>query len=437
MSQLNISRRKALKMALFGPGCVGLQSLATGIPISALLNGIPINAHAQNAGTPQNLILISRSAGDPFNANAPGSYVDGVVNNPDPSMAPTNFYLGSQETTAAAPWASLPEWALSQRTFIHHRTYQNVHGQHDNVMRLLGNALGSAGTGTENVASLYSSETSSLLGTIQQEPIALGGNALTFEGRALQSVSPQTLATLFSPESGTALQLTQLRQQRLDEINAVLRSNGTSAQREWLDRYATSREQIQALDESLLETFSSITSDDQDAQIAAAVALIQMQVSPVIQIAIEFGGDNHVDGGLANEAAQYVTGVQAISSLLTQLETAGLQDRVTVANLSVFGRTLAQKGTRGRNHNLNHHVMMISGANVNPGVVGSIAASGNDFGATGIDSVTGAGSDDADIPADETLEGATKTLGAALGISNEQMDLRINGGKVIQAALSS
>ena len=436
MNKLNISPRQALKMALFGPGCIGLQSLATGIPISALLNGIPSTAHAQVSRTPQYLILISRSAGDPFNANTPGSYVDGVVNNPDAAMAPTNFYLGSQETTAAAPWAALPSWALEQTTFIHHRTYQNIHGQHDNVMALLGNALGASGSGTETIASLYSSETASLLGTIQQEPIALGGNALTFEGRALQSVSPQTLATLFSPESGTALQLTQLRQQRLDQINAVLRTNGTAAQRAWLDRYATSKEQIQSLDESLLETFNSITSNDQDAQIAAAVALIQMKVSPVIQISIAFGGDNHVDGGLANEAAQTVTGVQAISSLLSQLEAKGLQDKVTVANLSVFGRTLAQKGTRGRNHNLNHHVMMISGANVNAGVIGSIARSGNDFGATGIDSVTGAGSDDADIPANETLEGATKTLGCALGISADRIDTRISAGKIIQAALS-
>ena len=113
-----------------------------------------------------------------------------------------------------------------------------------------------------------------------------------------------------------------------------------------------------------------------------------------------------------------------------------MQDKLTVANLSVFGRTLAQKGTRGRNHNLNHHVMMISGANVNAGVIGSIARSGNDFGATGIDSVTGAGSDDADIPANETLEGATKTLGCALGISADRIDTRISAGKIIQAALS-
>lgn len=78
------------------------------------------------------------------------------------------------------------------------------------------------------LASLSSRETASMLGTIQQEPIALDGNSLTFEGRALQSVSPQTLATLFSPETGTALQFSQLRQQRLDQISASLRTNGSA-----------------------------------------------------------------------------------------------------------------------------------------------------------------------------------------------------------------
>lgn len=151
------------------------------------------------------------------------------------------------------------------------------------------NPRGPTGTGTETITSLYSSETADLQGTIQREPIALGGNSLSFEARTLQSVRPQTLATLFSPESGTPLQFKQLRQQRLDQINAALRTDGTPTQRQWLDRYAASQDQIQSLDEDLLGTFSAINSNDQDAQISATIALIQMQVSPVIQIEIAFG----------------------------------------------------------------------------------------------------------------------------------------------------
>lgn len=92
---------------------------------------------------------------------------------------------------------------------------------------------------------------------------------------------------------------------------------------------------------------------------------------------------------------------------------------MTIAGLSVFERTLAQKGE-----------------SVNPGVIGSVTESGNNFGATGIDSIAGVGNDDADIPANETLEGAEKTLGCALGISAERINTRISGGKIIEVALS-
>ena len=104
MKTLNHSRRQALKAALFGPGFIGLKSLATGLPISVLLNGIPKDAQAQTTdGSPQYLILMSSAAGDPINANCPGSYVDGVVNNPQATLAETALSLGGYQTTAAAP----------------------------------------------------------------------------------------------------------------------------------------------------------------------------------------------------------------------------------------------------------------------------------------------------------------------------------------------
>jgi len=232
------------------------------------------------------------------------------------------------------------------------------------------------------------------------------------------------------------LELTKIRQESLDELHAALKVDGTPAQRTWLDRYASTREQIDSIDGNLLETFDSINDNSQNSQIAAAIALIQMQVSPVLQISIAFGGDNHRDGGLTQEAEQSVTGIAAIGSLLTQIDEAGLRNDVTVANLSVFGRTLQERAPGGRNHNLNHHAMMISGSNVNPGVIGGIERSGNDWGATGINSVNGASNNNGDIPQNETLEAATKTLGCALGISEDRMNTRISGGKVIQAALN-
>jgi hypothetical protein len=115
----------------------------------------------------------------------------------------------------------------------------------------------------------------------------------------------------------------------------------------------------------------------------------------------------------------------------------GLADQVTVTNLSVFGRTLGKKGTAGRDHNLNHHVMMISGPAVQPGVFGGIKESGNDFGATSIDSATGEGGNGGDIPEEETLEAAAKTLATVVGLAPDRVELRVAGGKVISAAVAS
>lgn len=60
-----------------------------------------------------------------------------------------------------------------------------------------------------------------------------------------------------------------------------------TAQHTWLDRYAMSQDQIQSLDERLIETFSAINNNDQDVQIAATVALIQMQAASSLMSQLE------------------------------------------------------------------------------------------------------------------------------------------------------
>jgi uncharacterized protein (DUF1501 family) len=231
------------------------------------------------------------------------------------------------------------------------------------------------------------------------------------------------------------LQLQQLRDQTLDDMHAQLKETGTHAQKTWLDRHALSRQQVREIDQTLLERFAALDNDSPENQVKAAVTLILMKVSPVVNITIPFGGDNHNDAGLVKERDETITGVATWQLLLEELETAGLQDSVTVANLNVFGRTLRQQDGNGRDHNLNHHVMSICGKHVRPGVVGGIEESGNDFGASGIDSVTGAKG--GDIPADETLESAAMTLGRVLGIAQDRLDERISAGTPILAAIAS
>ena len=76
---MQTGRRKLLKGAILGAGLVGLRCLATGLPKSWLL-GDRI-AHAADL-SPQFLILATSGQGDPLNANAPGSFVQGAENSP-------------------------------------------------------------------------------------------------------------------------------------------------------------------------------------------------------------------------------------------------------------------------------------------------------------------------------------------------------------------
>ncbi len=89
----------------------------------------------------------------------------------------------------------------------------------------------------------------------------------------------------------------------------------------------------------------------------------------------------------------------------------------------------------GRNHNQNHHVLMMAGARVKPSVIGGVIPLGPDFAASGIDSRTGLASDSGDVPPEASLESAGKTLGAALGFSPEVLDRRISSGKIVSAAV--
>jgi hypothetical protein len=434
---MDTTRRNMLKTALFGTGFLGLRSVVTGLPMAALLGGHIGEANADDlTAEPQSLVLFSSASGDPFNANAPGCYgVSGVFNNPHTEMVGTNMMLGDQSTKAARPWSLVPQRFLDRTTFIHHRTYLNTHPAYAKVLGLVGAAKSPGGNGSDQMGSVFGSELATPRDTLQQEPISLSASELSFQGRALQSLRPSMLREMFAPQDGVQLQLQQLRDQTLDDMHAQLKETGTHAQKTWLDRHALSRQQVREIDQTLLERFAALDNDSPENQVRAAVTLILMKVSPVVNITIPFGGDNHNDAGLVKERDETITGVATWQLLLEELETAGLQDSVTVANLNVFGRTLRQQDGNGRDHNLNHHVMSICGKHVRPGVVGGIEESGNDFGASGIDSVTGAKG--GDIPADETLESAAMTLGRVLGIAQDRLDERISAGTPILAAIAS
>ena len=435
---MKLNRRHMLRAALFGTGAVGLKSLASGLPIPMLL--APMKARAQPPVPSKVLILSSSAAGDPLNANVPGTYEDPrIQHSNDPSMAATPFMLGSVATVAAKPWAELPPSVLDRTAFIHHGTYTNAHPNHVKVMRLMG-----ATQRNEMLVSLLAAELRDPLGTVQQEPISVGargaGELLSFQGRTLANVSPRALAAALSPGERILADLRPLRDQAVDEMYQLYKAHGTQQQRRLLDRFAISREEARNLSLDLVERLSSIEGNAVVDQIRAATVLAAMNVSPVITLNMRFGRDNHNDAEFVQEAGDQAENIPLIGSMIETLDEMRaegvLRHQVVFATLNVFGRDLMRKGRRGRDHNGRHHCTVLVGDGIVPGVYGGLRDKGADMEAAAIDSATGRASESGDIPHEETFQSMAKTLGVGLGVSRERLDEAIEGGRVLEPALA-
>jgi hypothetical protein len=431
---MNHTRRSLLKNTLFGTSSLGLRALATGLPAAFLAR--PLVARAEdfacwNKERAQYLILSTSAAGDPLNANVPGTYdFPDIAHSPDPRMAATTFALGTQTVTAAQLWSTLPPWVLERTAFIHHATLTNNHANLPKVLRLMG-----ATARQEMLPSIVAKFLAPCFGTVQVDPVSAGaGDILTIDGRDLPNIAPTGLRDLLARPNTPLMRLQEVRDAGLDEIHTLLKEQGTPAQRVYLDSLVRSRQQARTLGGDLVDMLGAIRGDNVDGQIVAAVALIKMNVSPVVTIRIPFGGDNHVDPDLLRaEVPQHETGIQKIALLWDTLRAAGLEDRVTFAAYNVFGRTLKKKGIEGRDHWGSHHATVLMGKNVRAGVMGGLEPKANDYYATSIDSKTGAKG--GDIPFAETLAAMAKTVGAAVGVQPTALDRYIAGGKVITGAL--
>ena len=435
---MKMHRRKMLYTALFGAGGIGLKSLATGIPISVL--SAPLSARAQDAGATRILILSTSSAGDPINANVPGTYEDTAVQHPDdPSMAPTTMTIGGQQLTAAKPWAELPAGILAKTVFFHHGTYTNSHPNHPKVMRLMGSV-----ERNEMLVSVYADALADTLETVQREPISVGARSgdeiLSFQGRSLANVSPVALKSALAQEDNALGDLRPLRDQAVDEVYALYQAHGTENQRRMLDRFVVTRDEARSLSLDLVERLATIDGNDESDQVLAASVLAAMNVSPVITLRIRFGGDNHSDSQFVKETEETVEGVGHLQTLVETVDgmrsEGVLRNDVLVGTLNVFGRDLKRKGRSGRDHNGRHHCAVLIGDGLRGGVVGGIEPTGQDYQAQAIDSGTGRASATGDIPHEATFESMAKTLGVALGVPRTRLDEAISGGTVIETALA-
>jgi hypothetical protein len=436
----NPTRRSLLAMTLFGSGGLGLRALATGLPASFLLR--PLAARADDLyacadkARAQYLIMSMSSAGDPSNANVPGTYdFPDIAHSPDPRMAATPISLGGKMVTAAQAWAALPQWVLDRTAFFHHATNTNNHANLGKVLGLMG-----ATVRQEMLPSIIAKYTAPCFGSVQTDPVSAGaGDVLTMDGRSLPNVAPTGLRDLLTRPDTALNRLQALRDQSIDEVSQLLKKEGTAAQRSYLDSLALSRTQARSLGGDLLDMLAAIKSDGADGQVTAAIALIKMNVAPVIAIRLNFGGDNHTDVDLAkSEAPQHESGVARIVQLMAGLQAAGLQDQVTFAMANVFGRTLKKLGVQGRDHWASHHATLMIGKPIKAGVIGGLEPKSNDYYATGIDAASGAAvpGGGGDVPFAETLSAMGKTLGAAVGLRPDVLGQYIARGKIVTAALA-
>ena len=407
--------------------------MAIGLPPAWLSR--PLSAFGQE-GTPsdlQTLILSTSSAGDPINANCPGSYVDGFQNNH--LLTPVDFMLGNTPTRAAEPWSQLPAALRARMAVVHYRTESAAHGEYKSTMSFHGAVKNAQGNGSEMFASAIAELSHAGLGTLQAKPLPLCKEILTVAGAPLQNLKPNELKALFESDEDNLADLRSLRDQALDDLYNELRVSGTRSQLRFLDQYALSKSQARALGENLGGLLQSLPVDEENAdgaldQVVTAVALAQLKVAPVITINIPFGQDNHQDATLEVEAEQTVSGTQTIARLWQELASANLTDSVTFGTMNVFGRTLTRNGAGGRNHNRKHAVMVAFGPKVNPGVYGGATS---DYECANIDPVTGAAVPSGGILAEETMSSMGKSFALALGHERETIETRISGGQFIDA----
>jgi hypothetical protein len=436
-----VTRRSALLSTLFGAGYVGLRALATGLPVSLLLHPRRALAAVPASGcaspTKARFVIFATSGnGDPINANVPGTYEDPkIVHSTDPTMAPQTMSIGGQSYTAATPWATLPASLLSQTQFWHVMTNTPVHPKEPQVLELMG-----ATQAGEMFPSVLSKAMAPCLGTIQPQPISVGASnpseSLQFGGAALPTIPPTALKATLTNPAGPLTKLQPLRDQTLDALYDLYKNGASPAQQQYIDSLVTSQSQVRSINQSLLDNLTSITDNTQDSQILAAITLIQMKVSPVIAIHIDFGGDNHRDIALADETTQTVAGVASIASLVSQLQSAGLSDKVCFMSLNVFGRTLGPGNTDGRQHNPNHHVALAIGTNFKGGVYGAVTPVGSDYGATAMSSSTGAGGASGDIQAVDTLSAWAMTMLSSVGADPTVLTSPVSTAKPITSVLT-
>ena len=183
-----------------------INSLASGLPLGYLLN--PSKAKAQEGLNDfQTLILSTSSRGDPINVNCPGSYTDGVTNNP--LLATNRATFGGQRQQAAQVWCDLPGQLRDRLAFFHYSPRTAAHPEYRSTMAMRGSVKNDVGNGSEMFPSAISQLAYNPMTHLQEEPIPLCDSFLSFKSQPLQQIKPVDVKSLFSPADQALADLRQ------------------------------------------------------------------------------------------------------------------------------------------------------------------------------------------------------------------------------------
>ncbi|MEZ4819558.1 MAG: hypothetical protein R3A45_06580 [Bdellovibrionota bacterium] len=184
---------------------------------------------------------------------------------------------------------------------------------------------------------------------------------------------------------------------------------------------------------------SSVSANQTEDKIIAAVALMKIGATPCTRLGFKFGDDNHKDLDLVTESQQTINSIADMNFLWNELKSVNMEDQVVFALINVFGRTLEDKrpgngNDKGRDHNLDHNVGLVFGPGVKPGVSGGLDAAAQNRKAAAFNSGNG-GLSNPDISYGESHASLAKTIFALCGVNEERIKTRVTAGKIIDNML--
>ncbi|MFK7824366.1 MAG: DUF1501 domain-containing protein [Oligoflexales bacterium] len=418
------NRRDFLSKVLFGYGGLGLKSLLIGLPPGFIMSRVI----GQEART--RLIYCFQKQGDPIGCNFGPAYDIPECVHPAAFETPVLTSFGDNSIQCAAPWASLPQDFRAKSHMIFHHTGAAAHPESNVVLAGFSSLKGQGGVGSEMLPSIHKDlfgDGLSIIHLTNKFSLTEGGSS------PIPQIAPNSLKSAFSLSD---TQLLNIRDKALNELWKECKASGNTAQWEYCDKMIMTSSQSRELAKNLSGLLENVETLD---TFTAAVIVMAAGASSVATIHIPFGGDNHDDQGLTKEANQLSSGCQQLESLWNLMKQYNIHTTTTFAMQGVFGRTFGLKNgaKNGRDHHGGASTTLIQGPNVKGGLSGGLIPISGKKAAetTGINSKTGQATNSGDIPKNETLAAACRTVLKVCGASESELEERVRGGKLIESAI--